>query len=107
MNWIVLVLSGCMEAVWAIALGKSDGFTKLVPTVVFILGMIASMAGLAYAVKSLPTGTAYAVWVGIGASITVIYGMLAGSEPISTAKVLLIIGLIGCIIGLKLVSETH
>lgn len=96
-----------MEAVWAIALGKSDGFTKLVPTVVFILGMIASMAGLAYAVKSLPTGTAYAVWVGIGASITVIYGMLAGSEPISTAKVLLIIGLIGCIIGLKLVSETH
>ncbi|HJF65159.1 multidrug efflux SMR transporter [Slackia equolifaciens] len=107
MNWIVLVLSGCMEAVWAIALGKSDGFTKLVPTVVFILGMIASMAGLAYAVKSLPTGTAYAVWVGIGASITVIYGMLTGSEPISTAKVLLIIGLIGCIIGLKLVSETH
>lgn len=96
-----------MEAVWAIALGKSDGFTKLVPTVVFILGMIASMAGLAYAVKSLPTGTAYAVWVGIGASITVIYGMLTGSEPISTAKVLLIIGLIGCIIGLKLVSETH
>ena len=107
MNWIVLVLSGCIEAVWAIALGKSDGFTKLVPTVVFILGMIASMAGLAYAVKSLPTGTAYAVWVGIGASITVIYGMLTGSEPISTAKVLLIIGLIGCIIGLKLVSETH
>lgn len=96
-----------MEAVWAIALGKSDGFTKLVPTVVFILGMIASMAGLAYAVKSLPTGTAYAVWVGIGASITVIYGMLTGSESISTAKVLLIIGLIGCIIGLKLVSETH
>lgn len=96
-----------MEAVWAIALGKSDGFTKLVPTVVFILGMIASMAGLAYAVKSLPTGTAYAVWVGIGASITVIYGMLTGSEPISTAKVLLTIGLIGCIIGLKLVSETH
>lgn len=96
-----------MEAVWAIALGKSDGFTKLVPTVVFILGMVASMAGLAYAVKSLPTGTAYAVWVGIGASITVIYGMLTGSEPISTAKVLLIIGLIGCIIGLKLVSETH
>lgn len=96
-----------MEAVWAIALGKSDGFTKLVPTVVFILGMIASMAGLAYAVKSLPTGTAYAVWVGIGASITVIYGMLTGSEPISTAKVLLIIGLISCIIGLKLVSETH
>ena len=107
MNWIVLVLSGCMEAVWAIALGKSDGFTKLVPTVVFILGMVASMAGLAYAVKSLPTGTAYAVWVGIGASITVIYGMLTGSEPVSTAKVLLIIGLIGCIIGLKLVSETH
>ena len=96
-----------MEAVWAIALGKSDGFKKLVPTVVFILGMVASMAGLAYAVKSLPTGTAYAVWVGIGASITVIYGMLTGSEPISTAKVLLIIGLIGCIIGLKLVSETH
>ncbi len=107
MNWAVLVLSGIMEAVWAISLGKSEGFTRLVPSVVFIVGLVTSMAGLAYAVKTLPTGTAYAVWVGIGASLTVIYDMATGAEPVSLVKVLLIAGLIGCVIGLKLVSDTH
>ena len=66
MAWIVLVISGLFEAVWATALGKSDGFSKMSPTVVFILGLIVSMAGLAYAMRTLPIGTAYAVWVGIG-----------------------------------------
>lgn len=107
MNWIVLIASGAMEAVWATALGKTEGFTRLAPTIVFAIGLVASMAGLAYAVRSLPTGTAYTVWVGIGAACTVVYGMASGAEPVSPAKVLLIAGLVGCVIGLKLVSDSH
>lgn len=107
MNWFVLIASGVMEAVWATALGKSDGFTKLGPSVVFVVGLIVSMAGLAYAVRSLPAGTAYAVWVGIGASLTVCYGLMTGAEPFSWVKMLLIVGLVACVIGLKLVSESH
>lgn len=105
MAWIVLVASGVLEAVWATALGRAEGFTKLVPSLVFLVALVMSMAGLSYAVKSLPTGTAYAVWVGIGASLTVVYGMLSGTEPVSVAKVLLIAGLIACIVGLKLVHD--
>ena len=105
MAWIVLVASGVLEAVWATALGRAEGFTKLVPSLVFLVALVLSMAGRSYAVKSLPTGTAYAVWVGIGASLTVVYGMLSGTEPVSVAKVLLIAGLIACVIGLKLVHD--
>ena len=86
MNWFVLIASGVMEAVWATALGKSDGFTKLGPSVVFVVGLIVSMAGLAYAVRSLPTGTAYAVWVGIGASLTVCYGLMTGGRAVLVGK---------------------
>lgn len=105
MAWIVLVLSGVLEAVWATALGKAEGFTKLAPSIVFFIALAMSMLGLAYAVKTLPTGTAYAVWVGIGATLTVAYGMFTGAEPVSVAKVLLIVGLIACVIGLKLVHD--
>lgn len=105
MPWVILILSGVFEAVWAIALGRSEGFTKVGPTVVFGVAMVISMAGLAVAMRDLPTGTAYAVWVGVGASLTVVYGMATGAEAVSLAKVLLIMGLIGCIIGLKLVSD--
>ena len=70
MPWIVLVASGVLEAVWAVALGRSEGFTRLTPTAVFVVALAASMAGLAYAMRSLPTGTSYAIWVGIGASLT-------------------------------------
>ncbi|MEG0303815.1 DMT family transporter [Gordonibacter sp.] len=105
MAWIVLVLSGVLEAVWATALGRAEGFTKLVSSIVFLVALVCSMLGLAYAVKTLPTGTAYAIWVGIGATLTVAYGMFSGTEPVSLAKVLLIIGLIGCVIGLKLVHD--
>ncbi|MCI8424385.1 MAG: QacE family quaternary ammonium compound efflux SMR transporter, partial [Adlercreutzia sp.] len=70
----------------------------------FAFALVLSMLGLSYAVKTLPTGTAYAVWVGIGAALTVVYGMVAGTEPASWPRILLIAGLIGCVIGLKLVS---
>lgn len=107
MNWAVLVLSGILESVWAIALGKSEGFTKLAPTLVFLAALVLSMVGLSYAVRSLPTGTAYAIWVGIGAALTVVYGMMTSAETVTLAKVLLIAGVIGCVIGLKLVGDAH
>lgn len=103
MAWLVLVVSGVFEAVWATALGRSAGFTRLGPSIVFAVALVVSMIGLAYAMRTLPVGTSYAVWVGIGASITVVYAMVTGAEPVSLAKVLLIIGLIGCVVGLKVV----
>ncbi len=103
MHWLVLVLSGVLEAVWATALGRSEGFTRLWPSVIFGVAMTLSMVGLGYAMRALPVGTAYAVWVGIGAALTVAYAMATGTEPVSLAKVLLILGLIGCVVGLKLV----
>lgn len=102
MAWTILILSGVLEAVWATALGKSENFSRLGPTVVFFVAVIISMAGLAYAMRDLPTGTAYAVWVAIGAVGTVAYAMATGTEPISLAKVLLLAGIIGCVVGLKL-----
>jgi len=102
MAWLVLVVSGVLEAVWAVALGRSEGFSRLAPSVVFGLAIVASMGGLAYAMRTLPVGTAYAVWVGIGAALTVAYGMATSEEPISLVKVLLLCGLIGCVVGLKL-----
>jgi len=101
-SWIVLIVSGVLEAVWATALGKSEGFTRLWPTVVFGVGVVASLSGLAYAMRDLPTGTAYAVWVGIGASLTVLYGMFFGGEGFSLVRTLLVLGIVGCVIGLKL-----
>jgi quaternary ammonium compound-resistance protein SugE len=105
MLWIILIVSGVLEAVWATALGKSEGFTKLWPSVVFGVALVASMGGLAWAMRDISTGTAYAVWVGIGASLTVVYAMITGDEDFSIVKTLLILGLVGCIVGLKLVSQ--
>lgn len=105
MAWLVLVVSGVLEAVWATALGRSAGFTKLVPSVVFAIALIMSMCGLAYAMRELPTGTSYAIWVGIGAVLTVAYAMATGAESVSLVKAALIVGIIGCIVGLKLVSH--
>lgn len=102
MAWFVLVVSGVLESVWAVALGKTEGFTRLVPSVVFGIALTLSMGGLAYSMRTLPTGTAYAIWVAIGASLTVAYGMASGDEAASLIKVLLLIGLVGCVVGLKL-----
>ena len=102
MSWIVLVISGVLEAVWATALGRSEGFSRVAPSVVFAVALVASMGGLAYAMRELPTGTAYAVWVGIGAVLTVAYGMATGEEPVSLVRLLLVLGVVGCVVGLKL-----
>lgn len=104
MAWIVLIVSGAFESVWATALGRSEGFTRPGPTIVFALALALSMGGLAYALRTIPTGTGYAVWVGIGASLTVAFAMATGQEPASFAKVALLLVLIGSIVGLRLVQ---
>lgn len=101
MAWLVLVVSGVLEAVWATALGRSEGLTRLGPSLVFLVSVVLSMLGLGYAMRDLPVGTAYAVWVGIGASLTVAYAMATGAEPVSLVKIVLVLGIIGCVAGLK------
>ena len=102
MAWIVLVVSGVLEAVWATALGRSEGFSRLGPSITFGVAIVLSMIGLAYAMRSLPVGTSYAVWVGIGAVLTVVYAMATGDETVSTLKILFLAGIVGSVIGLKL-----
>ena len=103
MAWFVLVLSGMLEAVWATALGRSEGLTRPVPTATFLVALTLSMGGLGYAMRTLPVGTSYAVWVGIGSVLTLVIAMATGTESFSVVKGLLLAGLVGCIIGLKLV----
>ena len=104
MAWIILVLSGVLEAVWATALGRSEGLSRPAPTAVFGLALVLSMLGLAFAMRTLPTGTAYAVWVGIGASLTVLYAMGTGTEPVTLARAVFLLLIITGIVGLKVAS---
>lgn len=107
MPWIVLLVSAVFEAVWATALGKSDGLSVLGPSVVFFvaLALALSMLGLGWATKHIPIGTAYAVWVGVGAALTVTYAILTGDESVSVGKVVFIAGIIAAVVGLKLVPS--
>ncbi|MGW5571087.1 DMT family transporter [Nocardia thailandica] len=102
MAWIVLMLSGVLEAVWATALGRSEGFTRWPATLLFLIALGASMGGLAYAMRELPIGISYAVWVGIGATLTVVYAMATGAEQASVVKAVCILAIVGGVIGLKL-----
>lgn len=104
MAWFVLVVSGVLEAVWALALDRSAGFSKVWPTVVFLVAMVLSMAGLGYAMRDLSVGTAYAVWVGIGATLAVGVGMATGAEPFSLLRVLFLLMIVGGVIGLKAIG---
>ncbi|MFC7847438.1 DMT family transporter [Arthrobacter sp. NPDC057388] len=101
-SWIILLASAVLEAVWATALGLSDGLTRPLPTVIFVVTAALSMQGLGMAVKHIPLGTAYAVWVGIGAALTVGWAMATGVEPFNILKVLFIAGIVGCAAGLKM-----
>ena len=89
MSWILLIVSGVLEAVWATALGKSEGFSKLWPSIIFGGALVLSMAGLAWAMREIPIGTAYAVWVGIGAGLTVTWAMISGDTSVSWLKIAL------------------
>lgn len=99
--WLVLLGSAVLEAVWATALGLSEGFTRALPTQIFAIAAALSMAGLGFAVRSIPLGTAYAVWVGVGAALTVGWAMATGVEAFSVLKVVFIAGIVGCAAGLK------
>ncbi|GLY69290.1 DMT family transporter [Amycolatopsis taiwanensis] len=102
MAWLVLVLSGFFETVWAAALSASRGLSRLVPSVVFGVALAISMVGLGFALRTLPVGTAYAVWVGIGASCTAVYGMVAMGEPASAGRITCLVLIVAGVIGLKL-----
>ncbi|MGC5168082.1 DMT family transporter [Luteimicrobium sp. DT211] len=101
--WPVLLVSACLEAVWATALHASDGFTNAGDTVVFLVALTLSMLGLGYAARQIPIGTAYAIWTGLGAALTVTWAMVTGEESASVLKVLFLAGIVGCAVGLKLV----
>lgn len=101
MAWTVLVISGVLETVWASALARSAGFGRLVPTVVFGVALVLSMAGLAYALRTIPIGTGYAIWVGVGAVGTAAYGMAVLGEPVTTARILCLALIVGGVLGLK------
>ncbi|SDQ81675.1 multidrug efflux SMR transporter [Microbacterium sp. cf332] len=104
MAWVILIASGVLEAVWASALAASEGFRRNRPATLFVVALAGSMAGLAFAMIELPTGTAYAVWVGVGATLTVVWAMATGRERASTARILLLLLLVASVIGLKAVS---
>jgi quaternary ammonium compound-resistance protein SugE len=106
LSWIILFIAGLLEIAWAVGLKYTEGFTRLWPTVGTVLAMILSVALLGLAMKTLPVGTAYAVWTGIGAVGTVVLGIVLLGEP-ATAGRLISLGLIVAgIVGLKLVTDT-
>ncbi|HPF20850.1 MAG TPA: quaternary ammonium compound efflux SMR transporter SugE [Syntrophomonas sp.] len=103
MQWVLLVIAGLLEMGWAVGLKYTQGFTKLIPSVFTVMGMMASFCFLSLALRSLPLGTAYAVWTGIGTVGIVILGIILFKEPVDLLR-LLFIGLIVIgIIGLKMV----
>ncbi len=104
MAWIILVTAGVLEACWAIGLKRSDGFTRVIPSAFTIAAIIASMYLLALAARTLPIGTAYSVWVGIGTLGAVLFGALVLGEPLSAARLFFLALLLISLLGLKLTS---
>jgi len=104
-HWVILLVSAVLEAVWANALAASQGFTLLAPTLLFLVATTLSSVGLAIAMRRIPTGTAYAVWTSVGTVLTVIYASATGAEELSWLKGLFLAGIVGCVIGLKLLDN--
>jgi quaternary ammonium compound-resistance protein SugE len=104
MAWFILVLAGILEAGWAIGIKYTEGFTKFIPTVLTLLGIGVSMALLSFACRTLPIGTAYAVWVGIGAAGAVVLGILLFGEEASPLRLAFLALLLIAIAGLKATS---
>jgi quaternary ammonium compound-resistance protein SugE len=107
MPWLILILSGALEAVWAAALHRTfqaSGRRRIAPALLFLLSVLASMAGLAVAMQAIPTGTAYAVWVGVGVVLTSAYANITRAERPTAARLLLLTGLAACVVGLKVVA---
>lgn len=105
MAWFMLIIAGLLEVGWTIGLKYSEGFTKIIPTILTVIAIAASMFLLGKAAQVLPIGTAYAVWVGIGAAGAAIAGMVLFKEPASVAKIIFLVMLLVSIVGLKLSSK--
>jgi quaternary ammonium compound-resistance protein SugE len=105
MAWIILLIAGFFEMVWAIGLKYSEGLTRLWPSVGTAAAMIASLALLGIAMRDLPVGTAYAVWTGIGAAGTVVLGIVLFGEPATPARLFCVLLIVAGIAGLKLVTR--
>jgi quaternary ammonium compound-resistance protein SugE len=101
MAWLVLVASGLLETVWAVALDRSAGFSRPLPIAIFVVGLVLSMLGLGVALRSIPVGTAYATWVGIGAVGTAVVGMLALGEHAGLPRLLSLVLVVAGVVGLK------
>jgi quaternary ammonium compound-resistance protein SugE len=104
MAWIILIIAGLLEVCWAIGLKYTDGFTKLWPSVGTVAAMTASVVLLGWAMRTLPVGTAYAVWTGIGAVGTVLLGIVLFGEPATVARLACVGLIVSGILGLKLVT---
>ncbi|WP_350306217.1 quaternary ammonium compound efflux SMR transporter SugE [Photorhabdus viridis] len=104
MSWFILIIAGLFEVIWAVGLKYTHGFTRLTPSLITASAMAISVGMLAYAMKGLPVGTAYAVWTGVGAVGTAIFGIMVLGESASLARVLSLVLIVAGIIGLKLVS---
>ncbi|RSD19537.1 DMT family transporter [Amycolatopsis eburnea] len=102
MSWLVLILSGVFETVWAAALGASKGLSRPVPAVTFVLALALSMGGLAYALREIPLGTGYAIWVGIGTIGTALYGIVVLGDSASAARITCLALILAGVVGLKL-----
>ncbi|NHT16743.1 multidrug efflux SMR transporter [Cellulomonas sp. IC4_254] len=107
MAWVVLIVSGLLEAGWALSLKASDGFTKLWPSVSFGVLAILSFAGLSWALRSLPVGVAYGVWVGIGASATAVLAIVLFGESVSVLKIVSLVLIVAGVVGLNLSGGGH
>jgi quaternary ammonium compound-resistance protein SugE len=105
MSWLLLILAGLLEVGWAIGLKYTEGFTRFWPSIGTAFAMVVSIVLLGIAMKSLPVGTAYAVWVGVGAVGTVILGIVLFGEPANTLRLVSLALIIGGIVGLKLASS--
>lgn len=104
MAWVILVLAGLFEVGWAIGLKYSEGFTRLWPSIWTVFAMIVSVLLLGVAMKSLPVGTAYSIWVGVGAVGTVILGIVLLGEPVNAARLISVALIVAGIVGLKLAT---
>lgn len=106
MAWVILVVAGLLEVCWAISLKYTEGFTRLLPSAITVVAMVLSMGLLGLAVRSLPIGTAYAVWTGIGTVGTVVVGILLLDEPATVLRLGCVLLILAGIVGLKLVTAS-
>ncbi|MGC8624456.1 MAG: quaternary ammonium compound efflux SMR transporter SugE [Phycisphaerae bacterium] len=106
MAWIVLIVAGVFEVIWAVGTKYSHGLTEIVPATVTLIGMVVSMALLSVAVKTIPVGTAYAVWIGIGTVGTALMGIILFGEPATITRLGFIGLIVLCVIGLKLTGSS-